>query len=261
MSVPLEVLAKLARAVQPLVFETDIADFPYSVLGTTFLVGYEGRPYVLTTRHSLNPENIGPICIFPSDTSHYIIPLKDVFFVSRDEASEDFVDLAVIAIDTSRVTQAEVAQATLIDLARASGDWETDSQIAEFVILGYPSDHSFVNYDDEMLHTDRVTLHARYVGRSVIPYLHEIEISESHTLTTFSGFSGAPVFAWAPHPGVPPTPVLCGMAIRGSSTSGRVHFLDLSVLLDALKVKRTHEDDDAPPGVPVDLAQTAVLGG
>jgi len=50
--------------------------------------------------------------------------LKDVFFVPRDEVSEDFVDLAVIAIDTSRITQAEVAQATLIDLGRAFGEWE-----------------------------------------------------------------------------------------------------------------------------------------
>lgn len=241
MSVPLEVIAKLARSVQPLVFETSIADIPYSVSGTAFLVGYEGRPYVLTTRHSLNPENLYPVCIFPSDTSHHLIPLKDVFFVHRDEVPEDFVDLAVIAIDTSRITQAEIAQATLIDLARASGDWETEAQDSEFVIFGYPADNSFVDYEEQMLRTDRVTLHARYVGRSSIPYLHEIEISEPHELTTFSGFSGGPVFAWASRPGVAPAPVLCGMALRGSSSSGRVHFLDRSVLLDALKVKRTHE--------------------
>jgi hypothetical protein len=239
MRVPVEVIAKLARSVQPLVFETGIAGMPYSVLGTAFLVGYEGRPYVLTTRHSLNPENPGPVCIFPSDTSHHLVPLKDVFFVPRDEVSEDFVDLAVIAIDTSRITQAEVAQATLIDLARASGDWEALE--AEFVIFGFPVDHSFVDYDEQMLHTNRVTLHARYVGRSSIPYLHEIEISEAHALTTFSGFSGGPVFAWPQQPGAASAPILCGMAVRGSSSSGRVHFLDRSVLLDALKVKRTHE--------------------
>lgn len=239
MSVPLEVIAKLARSVQPLVFETGIADTPYSVSGTAFLVGYEGHPYVLTTRHSLNPENLSPVCIFPSDISQHLIPLKDVFFVHRNEAPEDFVDLAVIAIDTSRITEAEVAQATLIDLGRASRDWETEAQDYEFVIFGYPADKSFVDYEEQMLHTDRVTLHARYVGRSIIPYLHEIEISEPHVLTTFSGFSGGPVFAWAPRPGM--APALCGMALRGSSSSGRVHFLDRSVLLDALKVKKTHE--------------------
>lgn len=237
MTVPPEILAKLARSVQPLVFETCIDDFPYSVSGTTFLVGYEGRPYVLTTRHSLNPENLGPICIFPSDTSRHFIPLKDVFFVSREDFSEDVVDLAVIAIDTSRITEAEVAQATLIDLAQVSGDWVEDAQCSEFFILGYPADHSFVDYDYEMLRTDQITLHARYIGRS-FPYLHEIEVSERHTLNTFSGFSGAPVFAWTSHTGMLAALSFCGMALRGSTESGRIHFLDRSVLLDALKVKR-----------------------
>lgn len=241
MSLPFEVLAKLARSVQPLVFETGIEATPYSVLGTAFLVGYEGSPYVLTARHSLNPENIGPICIFPSDTSQHIIPLKDVFFVPREEFSEDFVDLAVMTIDVSRITQEDVAQATLIDLARASGNWIADSQNAEFVILGYPADHSFVDYDNQMLRTDRVTLHAKYVGPSISPHLYEVEISEPHELTTFNGFSGSPIFAWAPRPGVPTAPALCGMAIRGSSESGRIHFLDRSVLFDALRITRAHE--------------------
>lgn len=242
MIVPLEAITRLARSVQPLVFETGIDDAPYSVSGTAFIVGYEGRPYVVTARHALNPENIGPVCIFPSDTSRHLIPLKDVFFVPRDVVSDDFVDLAVIAIDTSRITQAEVAKATLIDLARASGDWEEQAQDAGFVIFGYPADNSFVDYEEKMLRTDRVTLHARYVGRSSIPYLHEIEVSEPHALTTFSGFSGGPVFAWARRPGIVPAPILCGMALRGSSLSGRVHFLDRSVLLDALKVYIKHEE-------------------
>lgn len=242
MTVPLEVLAKLARSVQPLVFETGIEESPYSISGTVFLVGYDGHHYVLTARHSLNPENMYPICIFPSDTSQHIIPLKDVFFVPKEECAEDFVDLAVIAIDVSHITQEEVARATLIDFARASGDWKVDSQNAEFVVLGYPIDHSLVDYENQTLHTDRAILHAKYVGPSTSnPHLHEIEISEPYELTTFSGFSGSPIFAWASRPGAPTAPVLCGMAIRGSSKSGRIHFLDQSVLLDALKIKRVHE--------------------
>lgn len=238
MTVPPEVIAKLARSVQPLVFETGRAEFPYSTSGTVFLVGYEGEPFILTARHSLNPENLGPICIFPSDTSYRIIPLKDVFFVPRDEESEDFVDLAVIAIDTARISHSEVAQATLIDLALASGDWESDVGNAEFFTLGYPEDHSFVECDSQTLHTDRVTLRARYVGPSIMPYLHEIEISDQHALSTFRGFSGSPVFAWMQHPGVAPKTLLCGMVILGSSQSGKMHFLDRSVLLDALKIKK-----------------------
>jgi hypothetical protein len=121
MAVPQDVTARLARSVQPLVFETGFEDFPYSTAGTVFLVGYEGKPYVLTTRHALYPESLSPVCIFPTDSSHRLIPLKDVFLVPRTDEDEDLVDLAAIGIDTIRATHPDVAQATLIDLALAVG--------------------------------------------------------------------------------------------------------------------------------------------
>ena len=240
MAVPPEALAQLSRSVQPLVFETGIDEFPYMTLGTVFLVGFEGRAFVLTTRYSLNPENLGPICVFPSDSSRRVLPLKDVFFVSRNIVSEDFVDLAVIEIDMAKITNAELGQASLIDLALASGDWLSRSEVAEFIVLGYPEEHSFVDYDCETLSNGRVMLRAIYIRQSVLPYLHEIEVLNTDLLSTFNGFSGSPVFAWVQHDASRPEIILCGMVIRGTATSSRIHFLDRSVLLDALKVKRAY---------------------
>lgn len=242
MSVPSAVLASLANSVQPLVFETGIPEYPYSTAGTVFLVGYEGHPFVITTRHSLTPDNLNPVCVFPSDVSLRMLPLKDVFYVPETHESEDFVDLAVISVDTSRVNHSEVAQAKLIDLALAGDEWLPFVDSAEFFMLGFPRDHAFVDFEREELHTERMALHARYIGPSALPHLHEIQISGRHTLTTFSGFSGAPVFAWVAHNAQPARPILCGMAIRGTADSGRVHFLDRSVLLDALRVKRSLSD-------------------
>jgi hypothetical protein len=238
MNMPADVVEKLARTVQPLVFETGIADTPYSILGSAFLVGYKGRPYVLTTRHALDPKDTGPICIFPSDTSQHLVPLRDAFVVPKDKVPDDFADIVVIAIDRSRVTHPEVAQATLIDLTKVSGAWKNRKR--EFVIFGFPQEQSFVDYDEQMLHTNRIVLHARYIGPSTIPYLHEIEVTSQSSLTTFSGLSGGPVFSWGKR-GATSRPIFCGMAIRGSPSGGRMHFLDRSVLLDALKVKRASE--------------------
>lgn len=237
----LQLLEKLAPAVQPLVFELDNADTPYSVLGTAFLVGFEGHSYVVTTRHGLNPENVGPICIFPSDTSHRLIPLKDVFFVSREDSSEDFVDLAVISVDTSRISHAEVASATVINLGLACGEWEDSASDAQFVILGFPADNCFVDYETNMIRTERIILRGRYIGPSSIPYLHELELSEPHELETFNGLSGSPILSWVTRPGQQPALIFCGMALRGSAASGQLHFLDRSILLEALRTKRALE--------------------
>lgn len=232
-----ELLSRLAASVQPLVFETEIPEVPYTTKGTAFLVGYRGRAFVLTARHALNPDRLSPVCIFPSDTSQRILPLDDVFFVSETVVPDDYVDLAVIEIDVAGIQHAELEQARLIDMALASGDWLPHAHSSEFVILGFPEEHSFVDYAAEEIGTIRMAMVGRYCGPSSIEYLHELEIVDGPPLSTYSGFSGSPVFALSPQPDSGIEIVLCGMVLRGTSTSRRVHFLDRSVLLGALGIK------------------------
>lgn len=232
-----EALSRLAASVQPLIFETGISDFPYSTLGTTFLVGYEGRAFVFTARHTLYPDNLSPVCIFPSDCSQRLLPLKDVFFVSKDYVAEDFMDLAIMEIDMAKIVDAELGQASIIDLRLASGDWLSLPESSDFAVIGYPEEHSLVDYDQETIATQRVALQGRYLGPSSIPYLHELEILDTLSLATFDGLSGAPVFSWTWRSGRPAQISFCGMVLRGTASSRRIHFLDRSVLLDALKVK------------------------
>ena len=230
-----EITAAYAQSVQPLVFETGLDEFPYSTAGTVFLVGHEGKAFVLTTRHGLRPDSLLPICVFPSDTSHRLIPLDDVFFVPLSDEPEDFMDLAVIAINTSRIEDSEVAGAHLLALAENLVGWPDDA--AELFVLGFPEDHAFIAPDTQLLHTQRIVLNARYVGPSSIPYLHEARVTDTHNLTTFSGFSGGPVFAVIRPQDEAASIGLCGMAIRGTSSSNIIHFLDRSVLIDALRVR------------------------
>lgn len=239
MSIPQQAIDRLALSVQPLIFETGIKEVSYSsTRGTVFLVDYEGKPYVLTARHALQPDNLVPICVFPSDTSHRLIPLQDVFFVPQSDEGEDFVDLAVIGIDKRRATHPEIAEASLIDLALSCGGWKKYASEAKFFVIGYPEERSNFNYETQEFRADCETLFGCYGGPSPLPYLHVLLVLDSQSLKTFSGLSGAPVFAWIALPMQRPTPVFCGMVLRGTPESGVLHFLDRDVLLDALKVKR-----------------------
>ncbi len=232
-----EVINSVSGSVQPLVFETNLTEYPYSTRGTVFIVGYAGRAFVLTSRHGLRPDICPSICVFPNDNSQQIIPLKDVFFVSEKHVPDDFADVAIIEIDMKKITDPEVGRTRLIDLNLASGDWLSKSETAEMFVLGYPEDHSFVDYDLETITNHRWSIHGRYAGVSEVDYLHKLEVLCPNNLSTFSGFSGGPVFAWVEHSEKRGQLILCGMALRGTKSSGLIHFLDRSVLFDALNVK------------------------
>lgn len=242
MSIPQCAIDRLASSIQPLVFETGVEGVRYSsTRGTVFLVGYEGRSYVLTARHALQPNNPMPICVFSSDVSHQLIPLKDVFYVPQHLEGEDVADFAVIAIDTRRVTHPDVGKAQLIDLALSCGEWKQYAHEAQFFVLGYPEERSHLNYETTEFRADRVVLFGRYEGPSTFDFLHVLSIHNPLSLTTFSGLSGAPVFAWLELPSRRPIPVFCGMVLRGTPQSGLVYFLDRDVLLDAINQKRQLE--------------------
>lgn len=233
-----EALSRLAASIQPLVFETEIPEFPYATKGTVFLVGYKGRAFVLTARHALGPDRLSPVCVFPSDASQRILPLKDVLFVPEAVVPDDYVDLAVIEIDVANIEHEELGKASLIDMALASGEWLPHAHSSGFVILGFPEEHSFVDYAAEEIGTVRIAMAGRYCKPSSIEHLHELEIVDAPPLSTYSGFSGSPVFALIAQPDGGTAITLCGMALRGDASSRRVHFLDSSVLLDALEAKR-----------------------
>lgn len=236
---------RIASSVQPLVFETGVEEARYSsTRGTLFMVGYEGRSYVLTARHALQPDNLTPICVFASDTSHKLMPLGTVFYVPLSPDGEDFEDLAVISIDTKRITHPDVAGARLINLDISCGEWKEYGHKAQLFAIGYPEERSLLDYETTDFRTDRITLFGCYDGPSILKYHHRLSVTDTLSLETFSGLSGAPVFAWIELPTQRPTAVFCGMVTRGTPQSKLIHFLDRDVLLDALDVKRTFEQQE-----------------
>lgn len=232
-------LTRLSLSIQPLVFETEDVTYPYYACGTVFLVGYEGKTYVITTRHGLNPDNLLPICIFPSETSPKLLTLKNVFYVSKKYEQEDFVDLAIIEIDSSVGTDPYLNQTVIIDLALAfDPNWESVAETMEFFIIGYPSEQLNIDYAAEEIRTVQATLFGSYGGMSELPHLRLLRIENAHDFKSFDGFSGSPIFMWRTSKGKLPTPILCGMALRGTSSSKLIHFLPISIIIDAIKIKQ-----------------------
>src|SRR5262249_40249551 len=57
----------LRDCAHPVVFETGLADCPFSVKGTAFVVGFEGTLYLLTARHVVRDWPMEHLAIIISD--------------------------------------------------------------------------------------------------------------------------------------------------------------------------------------------------
>lgn len=238
-----DALRRLALSVHPIVFETGNEDFPYSTLGTVFLIGYEGKMYVITTRHGLTPDNLLPICIYPSDKSSKLLPLDNVFFVSTTDSREHFVDLAIIEVAALTAKEKDLNQTVIIDLALAvDPSWELEANGMDFFVIGYPSERSDIDYEKEEIKTEVAILFGSYAGISDHAHLHRLRIENYDDFKEFNGFSGSPVFMWHRTEGNPPTPILCGMALQGTVSSKLIHFLPTEIIIDALRIKRENHE-------------------
>ncbi len=227
-----EILCSCAR---PLVFETGVEEAPHSVFGSAFLVGYRGRVFVITARHVLQPEAQTHALCIRSPTGR-LLPLKDVFFAPISSVPDDWADLAAVEVDLAQVS-GDMGETRIIPIADQSDDWLAMRHVAPFFVIGFPNEHTFVDFETGEVVEGLVEMQGKYVQPTESPFLHEMAIQNPPPLKSYSGFSGCPVFTLKYFVGTQPMPVLCGVAVQGSAESGIVRFIEASVIVDFLAAK------------------------
>jgi hypothetical protein len=224
--------------VHALVFETGVTEAPLTVAGTGFLVGYRGRFFFLTARHALRPDALSPL-VLKAPTGR-TMELTDVFYIPAEESNADALDLAIVEIDWHQAMR-ECGEARLLPLERAVGDWQSAHFTSEFLVVGFPKEHSWVEYEDAEVAMGVVELTARYLRPGAETGIHELLVENPPPLQSYSGFSGAPVFMVKHSLGSTTELHLCGMAIQGAAESRLVRFIDISVIVALLDVRCERE--------------------
>lgn len=220
--------------VRPVIFATGVAEAPCSTLGTAFLVKYRDSLYLLTAQHVLRDFPIDGLLIFGSDDSKQPLPLAKYFLVPK-HADDDMSDLAIIRVDNDCVSADQNHLLHPLDIASHDEDWFEDRHSAKFFFFGYPAVHNAVEYDPERITTGQSFLLATYVRTSTASLCHELLLDSPNNVEDLNGMSGSPVLSIPAQIEVPYHPRFCGMVLRGNASSGRVHFLDSSRIMDGLE--------------------------
>ena len=114
----MDILDSLRKCARPVVFQTDIEEFPYSTAGTAFIVGFRQSVFVLMPQHVVNDWPIEKVLICPSWNSEYTFRYLNWWRIEITPEDQATSDLIIIKADLSDIPLAERADTQLLNLSQ-----------------------------------------------------------------------------------------------------------------------------------------------
>ena len=220
---------------RPVCFETGDEAFPYTQIGSCFVIRFRDRHWVITAKHLLtNFQFLANQVFVPTVLGGYDrFPLTGAnTFNDYTDGDSECTDIVAFPIDQTATVDPQLSY----DL-----DSETELIVTPRHILavhGFPRPLNSVNHEEAVMFHQRLTLSARLVGTSSIGAgCFEIELLSTGDIDDHQGFSGAPVFVASSEFQQSTPHKLVGMVLRGSATSRRMHVLHHSAIRHLIDVQ------------------------
>lgn len=233
----------LQQCIQPVIFRTGIKEAPVSTWGTGFFLGTQSKVFFVSARHVIQKTGPEDVCVL--SPSGKLVPLKDSYFLHPELSTDDWADVVIHEVPLSDGIE-QAPDTRLIHLGLAGGDWIADAATSSFFIVGFPNDHTGVDYDVNEVYGGLIELQGIYSGPAALDgYTHRLAIPDTFGLTTFSGLSGSPVLMLKRTIGEKDRFVLAGMAIQGTTQAGTILFVDRTVITSIIESKARYEKRNA----------------
>jgi len=227
---PEEVLVIAGTGARPICFCENEDSFIWGI-GSSFLLNYYGHVLVMTAKHVI--ENLG------ADPKHtrilmpctpVALPIKSSFtpIFYNHKNKQDIEDLLFFRIDDQLFCEESGLDLYSWDFINKSYPTSKLELGAELLVAGFPSTEDRYDYDAQKINETLLLRTANLVESELGEDIYTMKGSASDL--DFNGMSGSPVFCR--REGVI---LFCGIVIRGSSSSGILHFLSSEIVMSALR--------------------------
>lgn len=230
-------LLDIVTCARPVLFANDNPEYPFSVGGTTFIVKFRGRSFVVTAKHVLNLKNFtaGQFAIQYRPDRRDFLPLGALHLArGANEEDTDQYDIAVREINGAAVREelyGPYLPYSLLQMDRLT----LFSERGAYIYRGYPTAMREVDFENHQVEQGAVTTRAEYVARTRYEALHELRLLDLGSLPSIDGLSGAPVFQVHNEDGTQYSrEAFAGMVLRGSIESGRIFMIEHRRIIEAL---------------------------
>jgi hypothetical protein len=232
-------LDKIRQCARPVIFATDVAEYPFSIGGTAFLVGFGGNVFIITAKHVVRSYPPEKLVVYPSDKSNKHIRISNWWNVCEETGNTECSDIIICKADLGLISKKDRKNSYLLALSPPNSiEWFDSRFTATFFLCGYPHDTNEIDNETLQINTGQVLLPARYVGPSEAVGCYKLRAENPLNITNFNGLSGSPVFCiQTKNPftdDLAQKPKFCGMVLRGSPAEGFIHFIPAENIAEVL---------------------------
>jgi len=222
---------KTARQV---LLHTGAEDAPFATSGTYFLVTYEDRLFAVTARHVVGNNPPEKLLLIVSDKT--VIPARVLEQIDPSDEIGGGLDLLIYDLDVRHFNTKQRRSCCAYPLLVTEPSWLLWRRTAAYFLFGYPLKYTTMEYGQRTTRTETQQwfCEATYNGESEIAHCHRLLLRDPKRIGDLNGLSGAPVFALVPSRGGDSRPLFAGVVLRGSASSGLVHFLGAEAIRQIL---------------------------
>lgn len=217
--------AYISSVVRPVMFSSD-PDSPWG-FGAAFFVRFKNDVFVVTARHviELQKGEYQDFRIF-ANGHKYAVPFNRYsLFTLKMEDSADYSDLVIFRVDQELHSSGGGKRLNGFSLPHNSYPAEYIPSGTVLLVAGYPENEDRYDHDLMMLNHTLLLTSGKFGASLYGDPIYQFNGAPSEH--SFRGMSGSPVFTTFPDGEIN----LVGVVVRGGSSSGIFHFIDVSLLI------------------------------
>ena len=229
------------NCVHPLLVDNEeFPEFPYSQIGSGFLVLFEGKVILVSAKHCFENYLIedDEVCILDGGDNNSFLSFDRVSRVASTHPTDDkdFADIVLMRVKPGTVSAADILtrkiQVFPIDTHLVTDP--KDRNIERFVLRGFPLDVNAVDHELKRIPRKSLTVAANYSSQDSSSHVHVLEVDNYTAETNGNGMSGGAAVALVKDDAAIHAK-LAGIIIKGFHGSRIARIIDARVLLFALQ--------------------------
>lgn len=219
-----------ANCSRPMYFDNEDEQFPYSCLGSCFIVRYRQRLWIATAKHVVVSAgyHVSQVMVPYSLAGEHFIAISAAHTFDDIQDNEEATDVIVFEIAEALLDRAMLDASTVHDLDSQPA---TPPPLAQYRIIvhGFPDELNEVDYQAQTLYRQQLSIFASDPQTSGLTGCVKIQLASDGNITNARGFSGGPVFLVPDTAGTDQAPRLWGIVTNGSIESRIFNFLNIVV--------------------------------